>query len=438
VSAEKPWRVQEALGLPWLRLVWSRRSRYEHLGNDFRAANPGDASGLFLRTLLSAEVRLSPLFVGVEVKDARAWTSSSTPLNTTLVDPLDLLQGYVGLRGKDLLLRGDEASLAAGRMTINVGSRRLVARNDFRNTINAFTGLHGQWVGPSRDVLRAFAVVPVVRLPSEAEELRRNQLKRDRENTEALFWGAFFQSRPLAARVTVETYLLGLHEGDSDLAPSSDRRLYTPGFRTLRPVKTGEFDFQFEVMGQFGRSRASTAAKDTTDLDHLAYSLHASGGFRFRAPWSPHVVLQYDYATGDRSPKDGVNNRFDTLFGARRFDFGPTGVYGAFARSNLLSPSVRVEVEPHRTVDAFAAYRPVWLASPLDAWTSAGLRDPSGTSGRFVGQQVEARVRWHVLPQNLSLDVGGALLVRGGFARKAPKGEEAPSTYVYSQLTGTI
>ncbi|MCS6900141.1 MAG: alginate export family protein [Myxococcales bacterium] len=435
---EKPWRVEEHIGWSWLQFGLEHRIRFEHLGNDFRTANPGDSTGFFLRTLLFAEARISPIFVGFELKDARAWTSSSTPLNTTLVDPLDLLQGYVGLRGSSLILPGDDTSLAAGRMTINLGSRRLVARNDFRNTINAFTGVHAQWISPSQDIFRTFIVVPVVRLPSEAEELRRNQLKRDQENRRALFWGAFFQGRPLAAKVIFETYLLGLHEGDSDLAPSSDRRLYTPGFRALRPSTPGEFDFQFEVISQFGYSRVSTAAKDTNDLDHLAYSVHASGGFRFRASWFPHILLIFDYASGDRSPVDGMNNRFDPLFGARRFDFGPTGIYGAFARSNLISPSIRVGVDPHRTVDAFAAYRPAWLASPRDAWTTSGLRDPDGRSGRFLGHQVEARVRWHIFPKNLSLDIGSALLLRGDFARKIPKGEDAPSAYLYSQLTGTI
>jgi hypothetical protein len=391
-----------------------------------------------MRTLLSAELRFLPLVVGVELEDSRIWASGTTPLNTTLVDPLELLQGYVGLRGENVLARGDAASLTAGRMTLDLGSRRLVARNEFRNTINAFTGLDLQWTSPARDVLRAFAVMPIVRLPSDPKGLSDHRIELDRENVDALFWAAFFQSRPLAAQVTVEAYVLGLHERDSSIAPSSNRRLSTPGVRVLRPPTPGELDFQLEVMGQFGRSRASAAATDTTDLDHLAFSLHASSGFRFDVPWGPRLVLQYDHATGDSSPGNGANNRFDPLFGARRFEFGPTGLYGAIARSNVSSPGVRFEVQPYRTVDAFAAYRLVWLASARDAWTTAALRDPTGEAGSFVGQQVEARVRWNVLPRNLSFDLGGAVFVRGEFAKHAPNGKEAPPVYVYSQVTGTI
>ncbi|MBM4363297.1 MAG: alginate export family protein, partial [Deltaproteobacteria bacterium] len=169
-----------------------------------------------------------------------------------------------------------------------------------------------------------------------------------------------------------------------------------------------------------------------------AASLHASSGYRFDVPWAPRVVLQYDYASGDRSPDDGANHRFDPLFGARRFEFGPTGLWGAIARSNVSTPGLRLEAAPHPAVDAFAAFRLIWLASARDAWTTAALRDPTGDSGSFVGQQIEARVRWHLFPRNLTFDVGGAGFVRGRFAESAPNGGTGPSAYVYSQVTGTI
>ena len=68
----RPWRAHEALGVSWLRFGLEQRTRVEHLHNDLRVANPGDATGLFLRTLLSVEVRLAPVRAFVEVADARA------------------------------------------------------------------------------------------------------------------------------------------------------------------------------------------------------------------------------------------------------------------------------------------------------------------------------------------------------------------------------
>ena len=62
--------------------------------------------------------------------------------------------------------------------------------------------------------------------------------------------------------------------------------------------------------------------------------------------WSPRLIFQYDYASGDDDPNDADNNRFDTLYGARRFDFGPTGIYGPFARANLSTPGMRIKLKP--------------------------------------------------------------------------------------------
>ncbi len=440
-TSDKPWRAYEALGAPvWLRFGLEQRTRFENLQNDFHDKATGHSRALALRTLLSAELRVAPLVVGAEVMDGRAYANDETPLNTTILDPLDVLQAYAGLRFEGLLAKGDSASVTVGRMTIDIGSRRAIARNEFRNTINTYTGVDARWACPRGHAVRAFAVVPVLRFPadSDTEGLEDNRIKLDRENWDALVTGIFFSSAPLAANLQLEAYVYGVHERDVSDAPSANRRIFTPGARLLRPPAAGQFDFQVEAMGQFGTSRASTKDTDTKDLRHRAAYVHVSGGRKFAAPWSPRVSLHWDYATGDRNKDDGVNGRFDPLFGARRFEFGPSGLYGAWERSNLNSPGLRIEVAPHKKVDAFAMYRPFWLASSRDFWTKAKLRDPTGESGSFVGQQIEARVRWNVLPKNLAFDVGAAYLAPGRFMKDAPGGRDAPPFFTYAQVTGTI
>ena len=147
------------------------------------------------------------------------------------------------------------------------------------------------------------------------------------------------------------------------------------------------------------------------------------------------MALQYDYASGDENPADGTNERFDTLFGARRFEWGPTGIYGPFARSNLHTPGVRVQLKPHARVTTFVAYRGYWLASDQDAWTTAGLRDPTGQANDFLGSQVEIRVRFDVLPGNVRWESGYAHLFGGDFIDEAPgSNRQGDSDYAYSQL----
>ena len=142
---------------------------------------------------------------------------------------------------------------------------------------------------------------------------------------------------------------------------------------------------------------------------------------------------------GCRSRRRTGGVRFDTLFGARRFEWGPTGLYGAFARSNVHSVGLRVESQHAKLGNAFVGYRAVWLAQSRDVWTTTGLQDPNGTSGDFLGQQIEGRVRWTIRRDNVHLEVGMAHLFRGRFARTAPGADrEGNPTYVYSQLSLTI
>jgi len=373
----------------------------------------------------------------VELEDSRAFATDNTPLETSSVDALELLQAYAGIKRKGLLGSGDSLELQLGRMTMDVGSRRLVARNHYRNTLNAFTGLDATWTSKSKYVVRGFAVLPVTRRPSDAESIKDNAVKFDKENTDALLSGVFLAAPKLAAGATLELYALGMFERDGDVA-SRNRRLVTAGARAVRKKALGELDFELEAMAQLGTSRASKAADDTTDLDHRAFFVHAQVGRTLRAPWKPRLIAQYDYASGDSDPNDGENNRFDTLFGARRWDLGPTGIYGAFARSNLNTPGLRVQVKPTRRASAFLAYRLYWLASATDAWTTSGLRDTTGASGKFLGHQVEARVRFSVLPKNLRFELGAAHLIRGRFATAATGARADPATLVYAQVVGWI
>jgi len=433
-----PWRLHEVLGVRWLRFGLEQRTRGEHLANDFRDAAAGDSTALLLRTLLFAEAGGSTFAVRAELQDSRAYATAGTPLNNTLVDPLELLQAHARLRLTGLFTAGDAASLTAGRLTLDVGSRRLVARNGFRNTINGFTGVELGWAGASGERVQVFAVLPVTRLPAEGPALGANAVVFDRENTSTLFWGARLASAPTRTGLTFEGYVLGLHEGDHPLAPSANRRLVTAGVRLLRESAIGRFDLELEAMVQLGTSRATALPTDTAELAHRAASLHLGAGRRFDAPATPRLAVTYDFASGDGDPGDDLNGRFDPLFGARTFDFGPTGLYGVVARSNLHAPALKVEVSPHETFDAIAMVQLLWLASPRDAWTTAARSDPAGASGSFVGQQLAGRVRWRPFPDNVALELGGAWVVQGSFAKTAPGARSRDPLYAYLQLTGAL
>jgi len=440
-SAEKelePWRLSKAFNLPnWLELNGHHRFRYETLDGQFRAARNGGDQIVAFRTALKAKIKLDVIELTAEILDSRqTLADSGTALNSGIVNTVDLLQGNVAIHFANRLGKGQ---LQMGRQTMNVGSRRLVARNIFRNTISSFTGINSSWTAASGKMIRAFYVLPVNRLPSDKTSLLDNETKYDKEEFDVQFWGLYSKFPDVFLSLTGELYLFGLHEDDSPDRATRNRNLYTTGFRFYRKPALGQFDFEVESVFQTGQSRASKAAKDTTDLDHFAHFQHIQAGYTFGVPWSPRLILQFDYASGDKNPDDDNNNRFDTLYGARRFEFGPTGVYGPFARSNLISPGYRLIVKPRQNLRMILAHRFYWLASDKDAWTTSGVRDSTGNSGNTIGNQAEIIIRWDLIPSNIRIETGAAHLFAGEFMKNAPNANgEGDASYIYLQTIFTF
>lgn len=148
-------------------------------------------------------------------------------------------------------------------------------------------------------------------------------------------------------------------------------------------------------------------------------------------------MLEYDFASGDNDPGDDTSERFERLFGPNVADFGPTSIITAFVRSNIHSPGARIQVEPTRNLKAYLSYRAYWLASRRDGWQGAsGLRDPSGTSGSFLGHQFFLRTQWK-LHANLSMEVGTAWRIDGTFQSRAP-GSPGQGNTLYSYIQSTF
>ncbi len=431
----RSWKLEHAMDMPdGLHLSVSHRSRYESLDGQYRArvnglpGNGGDQA-LVLRTLIHARAELNYFTIGAEMEDSRieladsGTATASSKLTTTIANPLELLQAYIEVPLDNLLVEGSHSVIRGGRITMDAGSRRLVARNRFRNTLNAFTGLDWQWRLADK-TFRAFYTLPVQR--RVAGNILNNHARFDSEDSAVRFWGLYYRQPLFSTAVKGETFLFGLNENDSQGRATKNRELYTFGFRLWQSPSVNQFDYQLETVYQLGKSRVST--KSTTPLDHWAYFHHAELGYSFNALGTPRLIAQFDYASGDDNPNDGQNNRFDTLYGARRFDFGPTSTYGAFARSNLISPGLRLKLKPVSSLKTMFALRGFWRESTADSWTTAGING----SQAYIGTQLEARLRWQAIPKNLSVEGGVAHLFAGDLMTQAGKGD---ATFVYSQIT---
>lgn len=402
------------------------------------------------RLFLNLRIGGPGLHVRSELQDARGFLDTEeTRVGTHLSNAMEPLQAYLGWDASGVLTPMGRLELKAGRLTINAGSRRLVARNRFRNTVNSFTGISAEWFDPGEGVVpfnfrqwvdaktrlaQFFLVMPKDRLPLEREPLRQDDFALDAERLSTVLAGLRLK-HGLPGDVSGEAYVYALSENDAEDFQTLDRRLVTPGLRLLRIPAEGQFDFEFEAALQLGESRASTSPRDRRDLTHRAGLVHTTLGYTPVAWPALRIAAGIDYVTGDGDPNDDTQERFDPLYGARRFEFGPTGQFGLVHRRNLLSPFQLTEWRPNPHTLLFVKWRGVWLASEGDIFWTTRQRDPSSTAGRFVAHQVEV-VGKRFIGERFLIDGGVVFVPQGAFLRRtAGATAEALSTYTYFAVT---
>jgi len=422
------YNAKKTLGLPsWLNASLEYRVRYETMDVPFVKGQTGGQHQIPMQTVLWMEANYESFRAGFEFWDARQYGAQHSDyiVNNTMVDVADFPQMYAAWSTQNLLDSELGFEAKGGRMTMDLGSRRLVARNAFRNTTNSFTGVSFRLRDGAGDwQVQAFANQPVVRLPDQQSQLVNNGYAWDEEQTGAFFTGGFAETNQLPWDSRGELYLYYLGE---DQRSSNHRRLFTPGFRVYRQPKKGEWDFEGESIAQTGNRLdtvydPATGKGTKTELSTEAFYEHIQLGYTFDLPWDPRILVQYDYATGGLNGSKTVTNSFDTLYGARRWEYGPTGIFGPFARNNINSPGTRVFIVPHRDVAAFVAYRAWWMADSKAPWQQAqgiSLVDPTGKAGDFLGHTVELSARWDA-HENIAFEGGWAYLIKGNFARNAP------------------
>ena len=412
---------------PVFSLSGDHRTRHERLSNQFRAGLDGVASALMLRTRVSAELEAGRFRLLAELQDSRAHLADSvTALTTSMVNPLELLQAHVEIPLDGLFQRKSRSVLRAGRFTMDIGGRRLISRNRFRNTSDGFTGIEWRWTGAGQSRLRAFYTLPVQRRVSG--NILDNGPRFDKEGRSVRFWGVRVSRPHLRRGDRGEVYYYGLGEADAPGLATADRHLHTIGARFHRPATIAGFDYEIESAFQFGRSRASKAA--AADLAHVAHLQHIGAGYTLAAPGTPRLQLQFDHASGDRDPTDGRNNRFSSLYGSRSFEHGPSGIYGAFARANVTTPGIRLTLAPRTGVKLMGAVRGYWLASAADEWTTAGIGNTGGASARHVATQSELIGGWELVAARVRMEAGLVRLTAGELMRNAGKGD---ATYTFAQ-----
>ena len=378
----------------WLDVGLDFRTRYELRKGDFRREAAVLDTPVLLRTraYLGLKEIVDPFRFTLEVEDARRY-GSQFPRDSRDVNEVEPIQAFLELYFAHALGRNRPLSLKTGRMAFELLDRRLVARNEWRNTTNTFQGVRLTLGQPRNDwQLDLMALQPLQLLPERV----------DRGDRERWLFASVGQWRRWSRHVTLQPFYFALVQRGRE-EDTVDRDIHTGGLRAYGLVGDTGVDYDVQGIAQWGRHGAQR---------HLAFAATGEVGYTAPLPTRPRVAAFYGHASGDANPRDEMNNRFERLFGFAR----PWSSNDYFQMENVSNPKVILELSPTKALRIDTAWAAYWLASDTDRWNVAGVRDETGRSGSFVGQEVNARVRYR-LSDRIDANLGYAWFRPGEFAR---------------------
>lgn len=447
-TGEKP-ALTFANGL--LTLDIEERIRFEARDNnkdfDNSANDPRDDAWVLSRFRLGLAIRPSSwLKIYAQTQDTREWFSTRGNVpginGTEGGDCFDLRLAFVELGD----LKQFPLSLTIGRQVLDYGDRRLVGDSRWGNFGLTFDAVKLR-LQTDKFWVDAFAARPV--------QIRKYEVN-DSDSADN-FFGIYGGTDALGFQTT-ELYFLYRDKADNqpDQSPANTlnpngtyrgpaQRLATIGTRwKSKQGALRGFDYSAEFAYQFGS--LWTGAKTTPRLNHHAFALAITGGYTWEnAPWKPRIGIEYDYASGDKNPKDGSSQSFQNIFPSNHQQYGFIDI---FDWRNLHDARVSFRVKPHKDVEVTLDYHAFWIAETTDYWYSGNsgnstLRTTTpGKKGKdvrtvgasnFAGHEVDFTTNWKV-NKHLSLLVGYSHFFAGDYLRETGAHSDADFGYVQATL----
>lgn len=411
------------------------RLRYEQIDGQPRAGLSPSEDLINLRTILRTRYRTGPVTFAIDLWDSRVFDADRPTAAST--NEVNAIEPALATASIDFGGAGNVSGRATvGRMIFEIGSARLIAADDYRNTTNSYTGVRVDLKGPERLAGSLFYVLPQQRLPETPVAVRQGAPGLDREGFDTRLWGGqIIQARAIGP-VDIEATMIRFEERDRPDRTTRDRQLTNLGIRAAIAPKAGRWDLDVEAIRQTGTTRTGLAA--TAPLVPVkAWFGHAELGYSVPGAWQPHIAAEFDYASGDDRHRQFT--RFDTLFGQRRRDFSPAGLLSAIGRTNLIGLGARAEVKPHPRTEGFVSARKMWLAAATDGFATTGVIDPTGRSGRDAGWEIDSRIRYWLIPKQLQFEGDFVWIAKGRFLTTAPnRSSDSDTRYLSFNLTAFL
>lgn len=342
----------------------------------------------------------------VQVQDARVAKKTVGPTGIPFKAPVDLRMAFA-----DLGSAAGPVTVRLGRQELVYGEQRLVGHVSWLNAARTFDGAKVTFRTKAFQV-DAFGASVVRILDDEF----------DKSGAGNRFAGAYLTTAKILPRGTVEPYVFWKRDVNltTETATPGNLSETTTGIR-LAGLLRARLDYGVEIAIQ----RGSLGADDVRAWAghwQLRESLPGAGAVK--------LIGEYNYASGDRDPTDGVRGTFDQLYPTPHDKYGLADQFGW---RNLRHVRAGFEFTPIKALPVTSNYHSWWLAEKRDAIYAAGsspvARIITGATDSHVGHEVDVQVARALTPQ-LQLTGGYAHVFSGAFLKQATPGASYSYPYV--------
>ena len=274
---------------------------------------------------------------------------------------------------------GTNLTVRFGRQELEYGKERFVSPQDWTNNRQRFDALKIFWHDDTWD-FDVWYAHPVVIRPEHRDQFFSGHND---------FYGAYVVYKGICDH-GIDAFFFAQDYTRDRVNPNfrvGDMSRYTLGSRFWG--KTGDFDYEAFVAGQWGKWAGDT-------IQAWAWGLDA--GYTFTAcPLKPRLGAGFDWTSGDEH-LDGKVGTFDQLYPEGYLFFGHLDLVG---RQNITAFNLNLSAWPVvDKVKARLAYHVFCLNDDHDAlYDAAGVperRDPTGHSGTEVGHELDLTVAWQI------------------------------------------
>jgi Alginate export len=402
-----PNRLNELMP-PWLRVRGEFRERAEGFVNAGFVDGRDDLYYLS-RFRFNDTATGKAMAATVQLQDARVGNKTVGPTGTPFTASFDLRQAFVDVNAKGV--GKTHIGGRFGRQEIAFGDQRLVG--------------HANWINSGRtfDAAR----VTVTSKPAQidlfaASVVRILDGEFDKSGNGNRFAGAYVSSGRILPRGTAESYLFWRRDVNlrAETGPLDSLQQVTAGARLVGTLPA-RLDYNVEMAVQRG-SLGPDSVRAWAGHWQIRETLEGSR--------TPHLTAEYNLASGDADPVDGIRGTFDQLYPTAHDKYGLADQVGW---RNIHHVRIGFDITPIKATPISVNYHSYWLAEKRDALYAASgaplARVPGGAASRRVGQEIDVQIA-HPLTPYLGLTAGYSHLVAGPFLKQATPGESYSGPFV--------